>query len=114
MNQQQYERWRAFRAKGQLNYFFIEGVLKVGIPFKILTKLLVIFWDGLSWPKLNVLTVVGAFGDFLFSVVFYGICFTLMTWYWAEDEYLEYEQKLKEAKEEREEETKHPSVAKLA
>jgi len=60
MNQQRYERLRAIRADGQLRYFLVKGVLSIGIPFTVLTRLLgYVFKHGLSWPRLDMLTAVG-------------------------------------------------------
>jgi hypothetical protein len=97
MKQEQYEKWGRIRAKGLAYYIFVDGMLKMGSLFALLTMLFNHLWkNGLGWPKADDLGLTGLILEFVLKAVLFGGIVTLGVWSSKEKKYKEYERNIEQ------------------
>ena len=115
MNQKEFERWRAIREKGLLHYYLTWGVLRRALPVTLLMVLINhLRSEGLRLPESTLLDVSTSILATVVTAGVVGVFWALLSWYGAEGEFLEYEQRERERASKHSESGGSSEAAKLA
>lgn len=95
MNAKQRTKWSAYRAKGQVRFLLVEGILKLGGMFAILMLVSNYLFDyGFTNSNLaDYLSSRKTISDFIYGGLFFGSLMGLFFWYMGEREFKKPEKK---------------------